>query len=161
MYSCGKRSDCLERQGSKWRLKCGSCRSPVRGLALTRPRLRRLTALSRRSARTQKPRWSRRSGLGECPCLVVADDGVERGEQLAHDGDDGEAGVFASVAQASVEAAQRRVVADGDQAGHEERRAHFDAATLDASLAAIASAVAVHRCDTGEGGDLMAIDGAK
>ena len=38
---------------------------------------------------------------------------------------------------------------------------HLDAAALDASLAAIASAVAVHRCDAGEGGDLMAIDGAE
>src|SRR5690242_16760879 len=130
-------------------------------LALSRPRLRRLTALSRRPARTWEPRWSRRSGLGVRPCLVVADDGVEGGKQFAHDSDDGEAGGFACVAQASVEAAQRRVVPDGDQACHEKRGAHFDASPLDASLAAIGSAVAVHRRAAGGGGDLVATVGGE
>src|SRR5262245_13191774 len=107
-------------------------------LALARPRLRRLTALSRRAPRAETPRWSRRSVLGMRPRLVVADHGVECGEQLAHDGDEGEASRFAGLAQASVEASQRWVVPDGDQTGHIERRAHLDASTLDAALAAIA-----------------------
>src|SRR3974390_1055201 len=83
-------------------------------LALPRPRLRRLPALSRHAPRTEMPRWSRRSGLGVRPWRVVADDGVERGQQLAHDGDEGEACGFAGIAQASVEAPQRWVVSDGD-----------------------------------------------
>src|SRR3954447_25638472 len=130
-------------------------------LALARPRLRRLTALSGRSARTPMPRWSRRSAVGLRPCTVVADDCVERGEQLSHDGDDGEACGLTCVAQPSVEASQRRIVTDGGQAGHEERRPHFDASALDASLATKAAAVAVHRRDAGEGCDLVAIDAAE
>ena len=130
-------------------------------LALARPRLRRLAALSRRSPRTEMPRWFRRSDVGVRPWFAVSDDGVECGEQLAHDGDDSEARGLTCVAQPAIEASQWRVVSDRDQAGHEERRAHFDAAALDASLAAIAPAVAVHRSDTGQRGDLMTIDGAE
>ena len=95
------------------------------------------------------------------PWLVVSDDGVEHGEQLAHDGDESEARGFSCVAQPPVEAPQWRIVPDRDQAGHEEGCAHFDASALDVSLAAIAATVAVHRCDAGEGGDLMTIDGAE
>ena len=102
-------------------------------LALSRRRLRRLTALSHRSRQTQMPLWSRRSGLGVRPCFVVTDDGVERGEQLAHDSDDGEACRLTCVAQPAVETSQRRVVPDGDQAGHVERCADQDASALNAS----------------------------
>ena len=73
--------------------------------ALSRPRLRRLTALSRRSPQPVWPPWLRRSALGDCPGLVVAQDGVEDGQQLAHDGDEGEAGGFAGLTQTAVEAA--------------------------------------------------------
>src|SRR6185437_1936475 len=130
-------------------------------LALRRPRLRRLAALSHRSPRTQMPRWLRRSDVDVRPYCVVADDGVERGEQLAHDSDDGEACGLTCIAQPPVETSQRRVMADGGQAGHEERCADFDATALDASLAAIAAAVAVHWCHAGEGCDLVAIDAAE
>jgi hypothetical protein len=53
-------------------------------LALTRPRLRRLTALSRRSRRPIAPPWLQRSAVGRRPGPVVAQHGVEDGQQLAH-----------------------------------------------------------------------------
>ena len=66
------------------------------------------------------------------------------------------AGLPAS-AQAAVEGLERRVVPDGDQADHVERRPDFDAAALDLALAAVTAAVPVHRSNAGEGGDLVAI----
>jgi hypothetical protein len=42
-------------------------------------------------------------------------------------------------------------VLDGDQASHVERRPDLNAAPLDLALAAVSSAVAVHRGDTGQG----------
>src|SRR5882672_4640052 len=127
-------------------------------LALSRSRLRRLTALSRRSPQPEWQPWLRRSGLGMCPGPLIAQHGVEDGEQLAHGGDEGEAGGFAGVAQTAVEGLERRVVLDGDQASHVERRPDLDAAPLDLSPAAVSAAVPVHRGDAGEGGDLVAVD---
>jgi hypothetical protein len=130
-------------------------------LALARFCLWRLTALSCHAPRTPMPRLSRRSGLGGGPDPVIPDDGVERGKQLAHDAEEGETCRFAGIAQAAVEASQRWVVPDRDQASHVERCAHLDTATLDTSPATVTSAVSVHGCDAGEGGDLMAIDAAE
>jgi hypothetical protein len=52
------------------------------------------------------------------PRPVVADDGIEGSEQLAHDGDESEACGFACVAQPPIAASQWRIVLDGDQAAH-------------------------------------------
>jgi len=68
-------------------------------LAPSRPRRWRLTALSHGSPQTDMLRWSRRLGLGVRLCSVVAEDSMERYAQLAHDGDEGEAGGLACVAQ--------------------------------------------------------------
>ena len=105
--------------------------------ALWRPRLRRLTALSRRSPQPVWLAWLRRSGLGMRPGFAIAQDRVEDGQQLAHRDDEGEAGGFAGLAQTAVEPRERRVVLDGDQASHVERRPDLDAAPLDLALAAI------------------------
>ncbi len=70
------------------------------------------------------------------------------------------AGLPAS-AEPLVEAAQRRIAPDRDQTGHIERRAHRDPTALDASLAAITAAIAVHRRDARQSRDLVAIDGAE
>src|SRR6516225_3310855 len=129
--------------------------------ALSRPRLRRLTALSRSSSRPEWQPWLRRSDLGVGPGFVVAQHGIEDGQQLAHRGDKSEAGRFAGLAQTAVETAERRVVLDGDEAGHIERRPDFDAAPLDLALAAISAAVPVDRRDAGQGGDLVAVDPAE
>ncbi len=72
--------------------------------ALPRPRLRRLTALSRRSPRPVWLPWLRRSALTRCPGLAVAQHGVEDGQQLAHRRDEGETGWFTGRAQTAVEA---------------------------------------------------------
>src|SRR6476661_8120390 len=56
--------------------------------ALSRSRLRRLTALSRRSPRPVWLPWLRRSALRACPGFAVTQHGVEDGEQLAQDGDE-------------------------------------------------------------------------
>src|SRR5216684_2305625 len=129
--------------------------------ALSRSRLRRLTALSRRSPRPVWLPWLRRSALGTCPGFAVAQHGVEDSQQLAHDGDESETGRFAALAQTAVEGLERRVVLDGDQASHVERRSDLDTAALDLALAAVSAAVPVHRSHAGEGGDLVAVDPAE
>src|SRR6266404_1002066 len=129
--------------------------------ALSRSRLRRLTALSRRSPRPVWLPWLRRSALGTCPGFAVAQHGVEDGQQLAHGGDESETGRFAGVAQTAVEGLERRVVLDGDQASHVERRPDLDTAALDPAPAAVSAAVPVHGSYTSENGDLVAIDPAE
>src|SRR5262245_52615268 len=124
--------------------------------ALSRPRLRRLTALSRRSPQPVWQPWLRHSDLGICPGMACAQDGVKDGEEFAHRGDKGEARGFAGLAQTAVEALERRVVPDRDKAGHIERRPDFDAATLDLAFAAISAAVSVHWRDPGQSSDLVA-----
>src|SRR6266566_554034 len=99
--------------------------------ALSRSRLRRLTALSRRSPRPVWLPWLRRSALGTCPGFAVAQHGVEDGQQLAHGGDESETGRVAGIAQTAVEGLERRVVLDGDQTSHVERRPGLDTAALD------------------------------
>src|SRR5262249_13994026 len=84
-------------------------------LALTRPHLRRLSALSRHSPRTEEPRGPRRSGLGIRRWPVIAQDRIEGCEQLAHDGDGGEARCFTGFGEPNVEASQRRIVAYGNR----------------------------------------------
>src|SRR5262249_21912633 len=125
---------------------------------LSRPRLRRLTALSRRSPPPRGLPLLRRSDLGLCPRFVVAQNGIEDGQQLAHRGDEGEAGRVAGSAPTAIEALERRIMLDRDQAGHVERGADLDTAPLDLALAAKSAAVPVYRGDTGQGSDLVAID---
>jgi hypothetical protein len=48
--------------------------------------------LSRRAPQPVWQPWLRRSGLGMCPGPLVAQHGVEDGQQLAHGGDQGETG---------------------------------------------------------------------
>src|SRR5229473_6604064 len=129
--------------------------------ALSRSRLRRLTALSRSSPRPVWLPWLRRSALGTCPGFAVAQHGVEDSQQLAHGGDESETGRFAALAQTAVEGLERRVVLDGDQASHVERRSDLDTAALDLALAAVSAAVPVHRSHASEGGDLVAVDPAE
>src|SRR6476646_4201122 len=112
--------------------------------ALSRSRLRRLTALSRRSPRPVWLPWLRRSAVRACPGFAVTQHGVEDGQQLAHGSDEGEAGRFAGLAQTAVEGLEHRVVPDGDQASHIERCPNFDPAPLDLALAAVSATVAVH-----------------
>src|SRR5258708_12545982 len=86
--------------------------------ALSRSRLRRLTALSRRSPRPVWLPWLRRSALGTCPGFAVAQHGVEDGQQLAHGGDQGETGWVAGVAHTAIEGLERWVVLDDYPATH-------------------------------------------
>jgi hypothetical protein len=60
--------------------------------ALSRPRLRRLRGLSRRSPRPVWRPWLRRSGLTLGPRFAVAQHSIWDGEPLAHRGDQGEPG---------------------------------------------------------------------
>jgi len=126
--------------------------------ALAPPRLRRLRALSRRPPLPVWLPWLRRSALGGCPGFAIAQDGIEDGEQLAHRRDEGEASGFAGIAQTAVEALERRVVPDRDQAGHVERRPDFAAAASDPAFATVSAAIPADWRDTGQGGDLVAID---
>src|SRR5215471_7244290 len=126
-----------------------------------RSRPRRLTALSRDSSQPEWRPWLRRSALGMCPRPLIAQDGIEKDQQLAHGSDEGEACGFAGLAQTAVEGLEHRVVLDGDKAGHVERGSDLDAAALDLALAAVSAAVPVHRGDAGQGGDLVAIDPAE
>jgi hypothetical protein len=129
--------------------------------ALSRSRLRRLPALSRRAPQPVWHPWLRRSALGICPGPLIAQDSIENGQHLAHGGDEGEAGGFAGLAPTAVDGFERRVVPDGDKAGHVERCPDLDAAALDLALAAISAAVPVHWGNTDQRGNLVAVDTAQ
>src|SRR5271166_178147 len=136
---------------------------PIGGsrLALTRPRLRRLMALSRRSAWPEMPRCSRRSRRGLRPFGLIAQDGVERDEQFAHDGDERQAAWFSGVTQTLVEGAQRRILPDRDQAGHVSGAR---TSTRPPWMRRLPRKLPLSRfsgATPARGGDLVAIDGAE
>src|SRR5680860_1726862 len=107
--------------------------------------------------------WTERLCCGSrgLPWCVIAEDGVEDGEELAHAGGDGDLGWPAAPDQASVESLQRGIAADGGQGRHVQGGADAGAAAHDHATAAEAAAVAVDRRDPDQGGDLAAIEGAE
>ena len=96
-----------------------------------------------------------------CPRLLISQHGIGDADQFAHDGDDSEALGFAGLEQALIEAAQGWIVLDYGEACGEQRRADLRPAAADVAFAAHLSAVMVHRREPHQGGDLVAIDGAK
>ena len=93
----------------------------------------------RRFAPTRDERLSLWSSC--LPWFSVSEDCVEDGEQLSHDGDQGELFRFAGLDQALVEGLERWVVFGGDEGGHVEGGADLGAAAPDGSPAAHPAAV--------------------
>lgn len=79
-------------------------------------------------------------------------------EELAHDGGDGDAVVFATCAELLVEGSQDGVAASGGEGGHVEGAADGGTSAADVALAATGSAVVVEGRQAGEGRDLAAIE---
>src|SRR5947209_12483984 len=92
------------------------------------------------------------------PSGVVADHGVEDGEELAHHGREGELFSFSGGGQPLVERLKKGIVAAGDEGGHVEGTAHLGPAAPGRALATHFSAVAVEGSDADQGSDLLAIE---
>src|SRR3990170_869579 len=92
------------------------------------------------------------------PWSTVSEDGVEDGEELTHDGGEGELLGFAGGEQASVEAGQDGVVMGSDEGGHVEHGADLGPAAPGCARAAPGAAVTVYGGDTDQGGDLFVVE---
>jgi len=98
--------------------------------------------------------------LGELvvPGRLILEHGVDDGEELAHDGDEGDFGRLARRTQALIEGAERGVVPCGDQRGHVEGGAYGCATAPDLTATPPLAAVAVEGGDADEGGDGAAVE---
>ncbi len=86
------------------------------------------------------------------------DHGVERHDELADARGHGHLEGFAGFAQTVVEGPDHRVEAQRGNAGHIKRAPHDGTTALNAPLAGVLAAVGkIERCDTGERGDLAAV----
>src|ERR1700761_1987924 len=125
-------------------------------LALARPRLRRLTALTPSahrsvgfaSARSRTERGGRTRSAqrvaARIPFLASCDHGVEDDNELAHAGDDGNLRLFSFGNQALIVGLQNGIVQRGGaNTGHVDGVTDPAAATLDVAFAASLSAIIV------------------
>src|SRR5690606_11158870 len=71
------------------------------------------------------------SGIGLCPGLARTKYGVERDDELAHDGGDHDFEGFAVLAQLDGEPLHDRVVPNGHEGGHVERASDAGSAGRD------------------------------
>jgi hypothetical protein len=90
------------------------------------------------------------------PRRTCAQDGIEEGDELPHDGADCDLGRLAGGTKAAVEGGKRRVVAGGDQGGHVEGGADACSAAGHASGAVTFAAVVGEGRDTDQGCDPLA-----
>ena len=94
------------------------------------------------------------SGLG-LPASAVAQHGVERGDHLAHDGDNDDLGLLAGSGEALVECFEGGVVTASAEGRHVEDVSDRHAAAVDAAMSAELAAVEIVRRQTDEGSDLL------
>ena len=95
------------------------------------------------------------------PWSIVPDDGVEDGEELSCDGDEGDHFRFAGSDEASVEGLELRITPGGGHGSHEESCPHGAAAATDEALAAPLARLPGPGSETTQGGDLTAIEGTE
>lgn len=84
------------------------------------------------------------------PETVLADEGVGQNQQLAHDGDEGDLGLFSGGAQASIEGSEVVIAAAGGERGHVEDAPHRGAAASDVAFTAAFPAVGTNGRQAGE-----------
>jgi hypothetical protein len=90
------------------------------------------------------------------PETVLADEGVGQNQQLAHDRGEGDLGLFAGGAQASIEGSKVVIAAAGGEGGHVEDGPHRGAAASDVAFTAAFAAVGSNGRQAGEqGGGLV------
>src|SRR5262249_43982940 len=99
--------------------------------------------------------------LSDLPWLIVSDDGIEDGEELAGDRNDGDHLGLSSRDQTVEEGLQKGIVLFGDHCAHEQDAAHGRATSPDVALALpLAGLLGVWR-QTSKGSDLFAAEGAE
>ena len=91
----------------------------------------------------------------------VADACVDDGDELAHDGSEGDDFLFAVIEEAFVEGLEGGVVTAGGERGHEEDGSEFDASAADPAVAVALAALVWVGSDAGEGGAGLAVEGAE
>jgi hypothetical protein len=101
------------------------------------------------------------SSDGRLPGLVVAQHGVEGGDDFSNASGERDLLVFARLQQTLVEAFDLGVVTRRDHGAQEQRGARVSTATADSTFAAERTTVAVEGGDTGERGDLPTRERAK
>jgi len=77
------------------------------------------------------------------PCPIFADESAGKNDEFAHDGGQGELGLFAFGEQPGVEGFQVRVVGDGGNRRHVKRGPDMGASALDAAQAPAVSGIGV------------------
>lgn len=97
-------------------------------------------------------------GICEFPVGVGFDHGVEGGEEFSHAGGDGFFERFSGGGEALVEGLDGGVAAECGEGGHVKCGADVSASSPDGALSFELSAVVVEGCESGECGDLFAIE---
>jgi len=80
-------------------------------------------------------------------------DGIQRREQFAHGGEQGDLFAFSCGQQIIVERLEHRIVSNCHERDHIQGTPHLGACAPDAALSAHLAAVAVQRCHAHQGGD--------
>src|SRR5688500_14250404 len=89
--------------------------------------------------------------------LLVAQHGVEDGEELAHAGGESDFLQFASLQHLLVLSLDHRVVACGNEGRHIENTAYIAAPTFSLAVASFLPTIEVHRSHTNKCCDLLAV----
>src|SRR3954453_9326452 len=105
----------------------------------------------------QRLSW-KSSGL---PWFLISQDGVEDGEKLASDGNDGDHLGFTGGNEAVAEGLEDGVVTAGHEGGEEQRGTHALAPATDHALALPPAGLAGVGGKAGEAGDLLVVEGAE
>ena len=95
------------------------------------------------------------------PETILAEQGVEQADELAHDGDEGDLGRLAAGEESFVEGLGRGFATDCGQGRHGEQVARLGAAAADGAAAAVLAGVAVEGSEAEEGSGLAAAEGAE
>ena len=95
------------------------------------------------------------------PEAILAEQGVEQADKLAHDGDEGDLGRLAAGEESFVEGLGRGFATDRGQGRHVEQVARLGAAAADGATAAVLAGVAVEGSEAEQGSGLAAAEGAE
>ena len=95
------------------------------------------------------------------PEAILAEQGVEQADELAHDGDEGDLVRLAAGEESFVEGLGRGFATDRGQGRHVEQVARLGAAAADGAAAAVLAGVAVEGSEAEQGSGLAAAEGAE
>lgn len=95
------------------------------------------------------------------PCSVLRDECIGEDDELSHDGSDGHFGMLSEADQTFVICSEGGASSRQTDSAHVECVSNRLSAATDHAGALLGAAVPAHRCNTGQGSDLLAIDGPK